>query len=293
MNVGRKIQSWLGAAVMGACVVIWGGIFIYPAFWHILTDDACYRRYGHWRLSSRSVGHFSLPFYDLLHQQRFPAHNAVLRNQMVTLTSIPQEKLNPDRLDSFAMTPLAYAARSGLKDALHYLLTKGAAPNVRTYQDMTALIHAIRNDRREAAMLLLEYGADPSLADKTGVTSIHLVAEKNYDTVLGKIADAKHNLSIKDAKGLTPLDYAIKKGSTKIVIQLAASGADCSFSLSPDHSDIATFLRRWQEAGITPFTLPVMAEAENSYTRPIPTDEIPAELPVNVKPQTFKNRGLQ
>ena len=116
-------------------------------------------------------------------------------------------------------------------------------------------------------------------------------AISSIPTALAKISELGYSLDIKDAKGLTPLDYAIKKGAMKATIQLAASGAECSFSLSPRNDNIALFLKRWQEAGVTPFIMPIMAESDINYDRAIREDSIPAELPVNVKPHTFINRG--
>lgn len=286
-----SFATYANALTMGALLVAWCIICLYPATWHITSDGACYRRYGTWRASSSGVGDFTLPFYDALHKTNYPTHNAVLRDNITRLTSIPKDQLNPNQLDNFGMTPLAYAARSGLKDALHYLLSNGANPDIKTFRDMTALLLAVNHERRELALMLLEFGADASIAGLSGVTPAHLAAEKNYDTVLAKISELGYSLDIKDAKGLTPLDYAIKKGAMKATIQLAASGAECSFLLSPRNDNIALFLKRWQEAGVTPFTMPVMAESDINYGRTIREDSIPAELPVNVKPHTFINRG--
>ena len=279
------------AIVRNMIVFFWLVLCIYPAIWHISLSDVSYRRYGMWRGYSKLVSENILPFYDAVHKYRYPAHNAIIRNRMEILTVIPKDQLKKDQVDNFNMTPLAYAARYGLEDALHYLLANGADPNIPVYHNMTALELAMRQGHTKLALMLLESGADATYADTAGVTCVHKAAAKNLDQLLAKMAELGQNLNVKDSAGLSPLDYAIEKSAEKAIIQLAASGAECSFLLSPKHDNIATFLKHWQEAGTSPFEMPILAESENRFYQPIPEEDIPAELPVNVKPHTFRNRG--
>ncbi|MBU1105521.1 MAG: ankyrin repeat domain-containing protein [Candidatus Riflebacteria bacterium] len=292
MAKSRKNQvPFMFVIIRNMMVILWILLCTSPAIWQIMTSDSCYRRYSMWRASTKIVGDSSLPFYDLLHKLRYPAHNAVIRNSMAILAGIPKDQLKPDRLDNFAMTPLAYAARYGLEEALHYLLANGSSPNISVYSGTTALLLAVEHGHAKLAMMLLESGADATMANAAGVTCVHLAARNNFDQLLAKIAELEQSLNGKDSAGLSPLDYAIEMNAKKAIIQLAASGAECSFLKTPKEDNIAVFLKRWQESGTSPFSVPILAETEDSRYEPLSDAKIPAELPVNVKPHTFRNRG--
>jgi hypothetical protein len=272
-------------------LTVWTVFCIFPAAWNIYTEDSVYRRYKVWRLSSAMIGNVTLPYYDVYHKARFPLHNAVIRDNTAKLVRIAQDKHNPDQLDNFAMTALAYAARSGLKDAAKHLLDNGANPDIKTFQNMTPLLLALSNNRKELAMLLLDSGADTGITDMHGASPAHLAAENDFDNVLAKIAELGGSLDSKDAKGLVPLDYAIRKAKMKSVVQLAASGAECRFSQTPGNDSISIFLQKWQESGNKKFSLAIAAEYESRNNRSNYDSNIPAELPVNVEPHTFRDRG--
>ncbi len=274
--------------------VPWLLLCIYPAFWHVMTDDACYRRYGIWRESSHTVGAVSVAFYDIYHRYHYPLHNAVIRNRADLLKKMPKEQLNSNQKDGFGMTPVAYAARYALKNELEILLANGANPDLVTWNDMTATMHAMDKGHYKIALYLIESGADAGAAGKSGKNAIHLAALKNQDQIIAKFAENPDNrakLDAPDIKGLTPLDYAITKGSFRAIMQLAASGAECRFSITPASDDVSSFLSKWQESGKKPFTMSVTVEAERGYYSPTRNVTIPAELPANVKPETFRNRG--
>jgi len=278
----------------GLFAAFWILIFIYPAFWHVKTDDICYRRYGIWRVSSYTVGAVSIAFYDIYHRHHYPLHNAVIRNRTDLLKKMPAEQLSSNQKDEFGMTPIAYAARYALKEELEILLTNGADPDLVTWNDMTATMHALDKGHYKIALYLVEKGADASVAGKNGRSAIHLAALMNQDQIIARFAENPENrdkLNAPDIKGLTPLDHAIAKGSFRAIMQLAASGAECRFSTTPKSDDLSSFLSKWQESGKRPFTMPVAAEAARGYYSPATNVTIPAELPANVKPETFRNRG--
>ncbi|NLF97957.1 MAG: ankyrin repeat domain-containing protein [Candidatus Riflebacteria bacterium] len=277
-----------------AFVIFWALVCIYPAFWHVMTDDPCYRRYGIWRVSSFTVGAVSVAFYDLYHRYLYPVHNAVIRSRADLLRQMTKSQLKSDQKDGFDMTALAYAARYGLKSELEILLANGASPDLITWNDMTATMHALDKGHYKIALYLVENGADASIANLNGKSAIHLAAQMNQDQIIAKVAENPANLTkldVPDIKGLTPLDYAINKNSFRAIMQLAASGAECQFSTTPKTDEISVFLSNWQKSGEKPFTMSVSAESEGGYYSTVISDKIPAELPENVKPETFRNRG--
>jgi len=287
-------QSCLISLLSGLFVAFWATIFLYPILWHVWTNDICYRRYNLWRTSSIFIGDMTVAYYDLYHSHSYPLHNAVIRNRIDLVRKSPEEQIKSDRQDSFGMTPLAYAARNGLQSELEYLLTHGANPDIITWNQLTATMHALEKDHYKAAICLIENGADAGIVGMNGMTAIHMAAGLNQDQIIAMVAadeSNRHKLDLTDSSGLTPLDYAIYRSATKAVIQLAASGAECKFTLVPQNDKIAIFLSQWQQSRTSPFTLPISAEVEHGYYAPSRNDTIPAELPQNVKPETFRNRG--
>ncbi len=294
MKYSPAKQSCLTSPISLMVIAFWLMICMYPAFWHITTDDSCYRRYGFWRTSSHTVGHTSLPIYDFYHKQKYPVHNAVIRKRADLLKQMPATQLKSNQTDGFNMTALAYAARYGLQNELEILLAHGAGPDVITWNEMTATMHALEKGHNQIALYLIDNGADAGIAGMNGKSAIHLAAHMNQDMVIAKIADIPVNrqkLDLADKTGMTPLDYAIANSSFRAVVQLAASGAECRFNVTPKTDEISTFLSSWQQSGEKPFSMPVAAEAKPGYYTPPINVTIPAELPDNVKPETFRNRG--
>lgn len=66
-------------------------------------------------------------------------------------------------------TPLLHAAaQNAARDAMAWLLARGAMPNSRDAEGATPLIHAVIAESAPAVRLLLDYGADPALKDVSG-----------------------------------------------------------------------------------------------------------------------------
>ena len=79
--------------------------------------------------------------------------------------------------------------------------------------------------------LLLEHNADVNIQDKDGSTPLHLSARRNRDC--SKIIDllvkyGVQNLSIRDTKGRTPLEMAVRLWNVQAVKMLVDLGADTS-----------------------------------------------------------------
>lgn len=271
----------------------WIIVGLYPIAWHLQTSDVCYRNYALWR-QALIPGTTLLAYYDFYHSYVYPVHNAVIRNRIDLLRQMPPEQLSSNKKDGFEMTPLAYAARFGLKAELEYLVAQGANPDISTTNKMTALMHAIDRNKYQLALHLIENGADTSLTEVNGITAIHMAAALDQYQIIARASENERNrqsFSLKDNSGLTPLDFAIHFGSLRAAKELAACGADCTFSLTPQKDEMSIFLSAWQQSGAKPFTMPGPAEANGSCYKPPINVTIPAELPENVKPETFRNRG--
>jgi uncharacterized protein len=71
--------------------------------------------------------------------------------------------------------------------------------------------HPGERDPAAAARLLIEFGADVNQVAPTGETAAHRAAQQGQLKVLRLLADNGAKLDVKEANGLTPLDFAMGK----------------------------------------------------------------------------------
>jgi hypothetical protein len=81
-----------------------------------------------------------------------------------------------DARDNGGRTPLTWAAN---KEAVEFLLSRGAAINAQTNTGWTALHHACAYGNTECAKALLLRGADPSIKSNEGKTAFEVFGEKS------------------------------------------------------------------------------------------------------------------
>ena len=74
---------------------------------------------------------------------------------------------------SGGFTPLLFAAQSGDVDTTKILLDAGAEINFATKEEGSALVIAVAAGHEDLAHYLIERGADPNIADGWGVTALH------------------------------------------------------------------------------------------------------------------------
>ncbi|HOV32051.1 MAG TPA: ankyrin repeat domain-containing protein [Candidatus Hydrogenedens sp.] len=112
--------------------------------------------------------------------------------------------------DNWGKTMMHYAVCDGNKSILELLYRYGAELDIPDETGMTPLHVCAMWDRKGPARWLVEHGANLQLKDEFGDTALHTSA------VFGSINTGKYLLGIgmslneKNAKGLTPIDLAIK-----------------------------------------------------------------------------------
>jgi ankyrin repeat protein len=130
-------------------------------------------------------------------------------------------------------TPLMAAARSGHLDILELLVDSGADINAMSEQG-SALSAAAYADRRNCAEFLLQRGAKTDLSGKafsqrndTGYTPLMYAAMTEHDdaTLVEALLARGAEVNAKSSKGETALDFAKKRGDTKVVAALLRAGA--------------------------------------------------------------------
>lgn len=283
MKKAKNNFSLLGFILKAIILPVWIGIFAYPGLWHISIDDQIYMRYSVWRKSSLAISPQILPFADALHRLSYPSHNAAIRGKLERLQGLSQEHLKLETLDTFSMTPLAYAVAGGRMEEIEFFLNAEASPNTPLARGESALFLAIRRGQEKIALRLLEAGGRIDDRNNSGTPAIHLAVQcKMLKLVRQAIAD-KQPVDVKDAQNLNTLDHAIKSGSLSMVYEIAMAGVTPDFSVSPGNLEISGFLLRWQKTG-NPVTA-IEAETRSQFDPQALYP--PAELPVNINPKTF------
>lgn len=132
-----------------------------------------------------------------------PFHFACGANQLAVVRAYVETELSNNATEAFDINmvgtsgvgALAYAAESGSKELVEYLLTRGADPHKanRVY-GTTALHYAGGSGAVACLTLLLEKGVDVNCQDKKGLTALHFAASRGYKEAVKCLLD--HNASI-------------------------------------------------------------------------------------------------
>jgi ankyrin repeat protein len=119
--------------------------------------------------------------------------------------------------------PLLYfAAASGHKDIVAYILDMGAAVDAST--DYGSALHvAADNEYEEVVRLLLNRGADPNLKDDWQQVPLHNTTQNKNQTIAELLIDSGADINAQDHKGRTPLHRCKSLAVAKLLI---SKGAD-------------------------------------------------------------------
>ncbi|HWF08562.1 MAG TPA: ankyrin repeat domain-containing protein [Bryobacteraceae bacterium] len=129
-----------------------------------------------------------------------------------------------DTMLTTGTTPMVRAAKAGDTAVMAMLLAKGADPKLATRNGINPLMAAAGlGSKEEDAVgrkktekeiidsidLCLKAGVDLNAVDSRGQTALHGAAQKGWDQVVQYLADHGAKLTVKDQKGLTPVDAAM------------------------------------------------------------------------------------
>jgi ankyrin repeat protein len=145
-------------------------------------------------------------------------------------TALPPYRAKLDRGNDLMFiagaTPLLRAAKAADVPAVKLLLEHGADPKLGTTRGINPLLaaaglgtnesdstgrHKTQQDAIAAIQLFIDRGVDVKVADNTGRTALHGAALQGYNDVIKFLVAKGAPLDVKDAKGLSPLDYALGK----------------------------------------------------------------------------------
>lgn len=127
------------------------------------------------------------------------------------------------------MTPLMLSLRSDNKEAVWFLLDKGANPDFPTGTGNTLLSEAARNGDQELVDYLLKRGVRVEFVDPKGWfgdTPLYLAVERRHSTIVKSLLNAGCNVDFQYLLGKTCLMTAIEYDHEDIAAQLIEHGAN-------------------------------------------------------------------
>jgi hypothetical protein len=179
-------------------------------------------------------------FPDMGYSQDVPrqmtgVHLAACFGLRETMIDLLNNGHDPDIKDSYAQTPLSWAAENGQEAVVRLLLAKdGVDPDRKNGGGRTPLSGAAGNGHEAIVELLLaKDGVDPDSKDGGGRTPLSYAAKNGHEAVV-KLLLAKDGVDpdSKSRYGQTPLSWAARNGHEAVVeLLLAKEGVD------PDSKD--------------------------------------------------------
>ena len=119
-------------------------------------------------------------------------------------------------------TALMTAAFGGARDAVQFLLTRGALPNLSNRSGLRALHYAVQatDHALEIVNALVQSGADPDGRDQEGSTALLLATAFGRLDCVSALVKKGANIDAADENGLTALHHAAYLGNTELVTGL-------------------------------------------------------------------------
>jgi ankyrin repeat protein len=129
-----------------------------------------------------------------------------------------------DTMLTTGTTPILRAAKAGDTGVIALLLEKGADPKLTTRNGVNPVMAAAglgtkeedtvgrkktEQDAIDSIELCLKAGVNVNAVDSRGQTALHGAAQKGWNQVVQYLADHGATPTVKDQKGLTPMDAAM------------------------------------------------------------------------------------
>lgn len=127
--------------------------------------------------------------------------------------------INPDtinKVNDMGYLPVTLACYSGDKNVAIYLAKKTKNIN-HNEGNGTALMAAVIKNRPAIAKTLLEMGANPNLADKNGLTPLHLATMAESEELVSMLINYNADKYKMNNKGKSALDYALISKNEQII----------------------------------------------------------------------------
>jgi len=166
------------------------------------------------------------------------------------------------------LTPLGQAASTDVPEICECLLEMGSPSSEDRGE---ALVAAARAHSRKTTRLLLNSRADVCKADKSdGRTALHCWAEQGDSDLLNLLLDARASVQSQDARGRTPLAYAVRAGSEASVHLLCSHNADACAIDFEDRQVVVEAAELQQEQKAAAITQSLLASRANVESGGLP-----------------------
>lgn len=136
-------------------------------------------------------------------------------------------------------------------EMVQLLVKNRAEVNVRNRAGSTPLSEAARVGNEPVVNVLLQAGADPNgVESATSVTPLHLAAARGHAAIAEALLRHRATVDAADARGETPLCYALREGHTNAVALLRRAGGTTGkmSPLTPTEKSLVDFYERTEMA---------------------------------------------
>ena len=165
------------------------------------------------------------------YEQCTPLHHAVKEPHITNAEVLISSGAYVDAQDYRGMTPLQHLFYSDSTEMIQLLLRSSASVNLQDMDGRTTLSSAAEVGNEPVVQLLLQDSSTcVNLADKNGVTPLHLAAGFKHVNLTEMLIRASADLNACDVLNATPLHFAAYGGTTEIITLLLEAGADAKLT---------------------------------------------------------------
>ncbi|XP_006165484.1 ankyrin repeat and SOCS box protein 2 [Tupaia chinensis] len=169
-------------------------------------------------------------------------HESVSRNDLEVMEVLVSGGAKVESKNAYGISPLFVAAQSGQLEALRFLAKHGADINTQASDSASALYEACKNGHEEVVEFLLSQGADANKANKDGLLPLHVASKKgNYRIVqpprgCGQSLLRAPSRTRVRRSGISPLHLAAERNHDAVLEALLGARFDVNAPLAPERA---------------------------------------------------------